>query len=226
MNLLKKQFKPKLIFIAGTDTGVGKTIVTAALAYYLKRSKPKIGVIKAIQTGQDNDLSFIRKFSGLTKNQLYCPLRLKYPLAPQQAAEIEKKPHIDIAILLDKIKNFSRHFDITLIEGSGGLFVPIKPKYMLIDLIKALKAETILVSRTSLGTINHTLLSIEALAIRKIPILGLIFNSVKEINKKDISSKLNPLVIQDITKIPIIAQFPHQKKFDIPQLATYINWNK
>lgn len=213
--------KNRIIFITGTDTNVGKTIALSALAYYFQQRKIKTGIIKAIQTGPDQDIKTIARLAKLDQKNTYCPIHLKYPLAPQQAAEIAKKPYIEPQQLINKIRNFALDYKLTLVEGSGGLYVPIRPGYMLIDLIKQLRADTIVVSRNALGTINQTILTIKALQNYKIPIKGLIFTKLPG-NQSDLSEKLNPQAIQKITKIPILANFPYQKKINIPNLAKYI----
>lgn len=222
MILLKKPSK-KIIFVTGTDTGVGKTVASATLLFYLLEKKIKCGYIKPIQTGDDNDLQFIKQKTGLPVKNFSCPLHLKYPLAPQQAAELERRPHIDQKELIKKIKGFSENFEITIVEGAGGLYVPIRPNYFMLNLIKELNSATIIVSRTGLGTINHTLLTINALQQKKIACAGVIFNSPTMINI-DISTKLNPLAVQEVTRIPILGILPYQKTIDSKALAKYINW--
>lgn len=222
MILLKKPSK-KIIFVTGTDTGVGKTVASATLLSYLLEKKIKCAYVKPIQTGNDNDLQFIQQNTKLPKNSLFCPLQLKYPLAPQQAAELERRPHINQKELIKRIKNFAKKFEITIVEGAGGLYVPIRPNYFMIDLIKDLRADVILVGRTGLGTINHTLLSIGALQQKRILLSGLIFNSLATANQ-DLSVKINPLVIQEYAKLPILGLLPYQKNIDSKALAKYINW--
>lgn len=222
MTLSKKRSK-KIIFVTGTDTGVGKTVASGALLSYLTALKIKSAYVKPIQTGNDNDLQFIKQRTGLPVKNFFCPLHLKYPLAPQQAAELERRPHIDQKELIKKIKGFSENFEITVVEGAGGLYVPIRPNYFMLDLIKGLNATTIIVSRTGLGTINHTLLTINALKQKKITCAGVIFNSPTKLNS-DISIKLNPLAVQEAARIPILGILPHQKTIDSKALAKYINW--
>jgi dethiobiotin synthetase len=220
-----KNSKNNIIFITGTDTDVGKTVVTATITQYYLNCRKNIGVVKAIQTGTTSDLEFIINNTPLKKNDTFCPLYLNYPLAPQQAAEIEEKPHIQTKKLLAEIKKFSENFEITLVEGSGGLYVPIKPSYMMIDLIEELKCPTIIVSRIGLGTINHTLLTVKALQQKNIAIEGIIYNSSQE-SENDLSTKLNPNIIAETTKIKTLGVLPFQNKLDISELSNYICLNK
>jgi dethiobiotin synthetase len=208
----------KRYFITGTDTGVGKTVATAVLA----RTFPCCGVCKPIQTGypQDQDLLFVQKQAKLKTAQIYNPLRFTKPLAPQQAALKDRQPPINPKKLVKNILNFCAQFEISFIEGAGGLYVPIGEKYFMLDLLKDLKAETILVCRAGLGTVNHTLLSIEALRRKHIKIKGLIFNQT---TPPDISARENPQIIQKINGLPILGIFPYQKKLNIAKLSVYLN---
>lgn len=207
----------KRYFITGTDTGVGKTIATAALA----RIFPHCGVCKPIQTGypQDQDLLFVQKQAKLKSAQIYNPLHFTKPLAPQQAALEDKQPPIDTKKLVKNVLDFCAQFEISFIEGAGGLYVPIGEKYFMLDLLKDLKAATILVCRAGLGTINHTLLSIEALRRKRVKIKGLIFNQT---TPPDISARENPQIIQKISGLPILGIFPYQKKLNVIKLSNLV----
>jgi dethiobiotin synthetase len=199
-----------LYFVTGTDTNVGKTVATAVLVLYYASQGKTVGVVKAIQTGNppDNDCDVIRKLTGLPKKNFFCPLTFKYPLAPQQAAELDKQPPIDTKQLIREIEEFAKRFDICLIEGAGGVYVPIRKNYYMLDLIKELRCPTIIVSRTGLGTVNHTLLTVKALQGRRIKIKSIVFNAV--IQTKDISAKLNPFVIAELTGLAVAGVIPYQ----------------
>ena len=152
------------IFITGTDTNVGKTLISSWLALHTGFS-----YFKPIQTGlkEGRDSSEVQR---LANAKIY-PESYAYnaPLSPHLAAKIEAEK-IDLEkIILPQENNL-------IIEGAGGVLVPINDKYLMIDLIKKLGAPVIVVARTSLGTINHTLLSLEALRSRNIPIVGVIMN--------------------------------------------------
>ncbi|GBR77228.1 dethiobiotin synthase [Candidatus Termititenax persephonae] len=208
----------KCYFITGTDTGVGKTIAAAVLA----RTFPHCGVCKSIQTGypQDQDLLFVQKQAGLKTAQIYNPLHFTKPLAPQQAAREDKLPPINTRKLVKNILDFCAQFEISFIEGAGGLYVPISEKYFMLDLLKDLKAEIILVCRAGLGTINHTLLSIEALRRKRVKIKGLIFNQT---TPPDISAPENPQIIQKISGLPVLGIFPYQKKLNLTKLFVSVS---
>lgn len=211
-------------FIAGTDTGVGKTIATAALTTYFKAKYSSVGVVKAIQTGADRDIQYIQNKCGLTKQETFSPLQLKYPLAPLQAVQMQNGQPIDLNKLTLDINLFCKKFELSLIEGSGGLYVPINEKYFMIDLIKKLKAKVILVSRVNLGTINHTLLSLRALNKYRIPLAGIIYNTPLNVKTVDLSSKLNPKYLEQVTGIKTLAVFNYQKNISILKLAQRIDF--
>ena len=167
---------PRTYFISGTDTNVGKTIVSAVLA-----TKLEAHYFKPIQCGLNKmnlkDSEVVKSLSNKVKilNELYF---LKKPLSPFVAAKQEKKK-IDVNKILQFVKNLKTKK--LVIEGAGGLNVPINSNYLMSDLCQKLNTPLILVSRTKLGTINHTLMSLEVIKKKKIKLLGIIFFGKKEL---------------------------------------------
>ena len=167
---------PRTYFISGTDTNVGKTIVSAVLA-----TKLEAHYFKPIQCGLNKmnlkDSEVVKSLSNKAKilNELYF---LKKPLSPFVAAKQEKKK-IDVNKILQFVKNLKTKK--LVIEGAGGLNVPINSNYLISDLCQKLNTPLILVSRTKLGTINHTLMSLEVIKKKKINLLGIIFFGKKEL---------------------------------------------
>ena len=153
---------PRTYFISGTDTNVGKTIVSTVLA-----TKLEAYYFKPIQCGLNEmnlrDSEIVKSLSDKVKilNELYF---LKKPLSPFVAAKYEKKK-IDVGKILKFVKKFKTKK--LVIEGAGGLNVPINSNYLMSDLCKKLDTPLILVSRTKLGTINHTLMSLEVIKKKK-----------------------------------------------------------
>ena len=199
-----KLLKHKYIFITGTDTNVGKTIASAFLCSMLNSN-----YYKPIQSGilYDDDTKEVVKICNLNKNNYIDPLyKLKQPLSPHLSAEIDKLTIDYKLITLPKFENNNT----TLIEGAGGLMVPINyDGYMMIDLIKQLSIPTILVARSSLGTINHTLLSLKLLKDYNINNLGvLLMGDRNEENAKDIIN---------FGKTRIIAQIPNLNKINLKE---------
>ncbi len=176
------------IFITATDTNIGKTLISSWIALHTGFS-----YFKPIQTGiRDGSDSY--EVQRLSNTKVY-PESYKYqePLSPHLAAKIENNT-IDITkIILPQSSNL-------IIEGAGGVLVPINHKYLMVDLIKKLRTPVILVARTSLGTINHTLLSLEALRSRNIQVLGVIMNGKQNLQ--------NSNAIEVYGRTSILAHFP------------------
>jgi adenosylmethionine-8-amino-7-oxononanoate aminotransferase len=203
----------KGIFITGTDTGVGKTVITAGLAAVFREQGIKTGVMKPIQTGPLIDTKFLKKISGVKDPlSLITPHHLSHPLAPLVAAQLEGK-EIKIEKIKSAYQKISSFYQLTLVEGIGGLLVPIKKNYLVVDLIKELNLPLLIVARASLGTINHTLLTIRQAEIAGIEIIGIILNN-SESKKAGICEKTNPEVIEKLSRIPILGVFPYLHQLD------------
>lgn len=161
------------VFICGTGTGVGKTITAAAI---MKRyaSRMKISYFKPIQTGTelgDDDTRTVRELSGLPAEFFQPPLyAFKAPLSPHRAAELEGQ-RISFAGLLDRVGSSPN----LLIEGAGGLLVPINRQCTWLDFLKELQLPVILAAHSGLGTINHSLLTIRALEQEGLRIIAIVF---------------------------------------------------
>ncbi|MHB8260273.1 MAG: dethiobiotin synthase [Bacteroidia bacterium] len=168
----------RTIFVTGSSTDVGKTVVSAVLTQALKAD-----YWKPIQTGAgyDSDTERVKKLvtnsSTVFHKEAYC---LKAPIAPYASAKAENI-HID----LDHI-HLPETTNTLIIEGAGGLFVPLNEKHFIIDLIMKFNAETILVVQNYLGSINHTILSIEAMKSRNINILGIIVSGISTVLSEEI----------------------------------------
>ena len=197
----------KGFFISGTDTNVGKTIVAAILVNKID------GIYhKPIQCGLDESGrkdSDIIKYLCVNKTILKETYFFKNPVSPNIAAKNEKKK-IVISKLLNKIcNNFKKKI---IVEGAGGLTVPINKIYLMVDLIKLSKLPLILVARTSLGTINHTLLSINLITQKKIKFHGLVFVG------EDIPETVESILYHGEKiygkKIEILAKIPKIKKLN------------
>ena len=184
----------KGFFITGTDTGVGKTFFSSILM-----KKYNFDYWKPIQTGKfiENDTSYIKQNIGIKKNRFHKPIySFKKPLSPHLASNYEK-----ISINMKKIKKPNSDRPL-IIEGAGGILVPLNKKNLLIDLIKKFKFPVIVVSRSILGTINHTLMTLEILKKNKINIFGVILNNIK--NKKE--GCQNAKSIEDFGNIKVLGQ--------------------
>ena len=172
------------LFVTGTDTGVGKTVVTAALAVALRQRGLRVGVMKPVESGCERrdgalfpaDATFLRQASGCEAPlDLVSPYRMERPLAPALAAELE-----GVAISLDRIAQaydaLSSGHDIVLVEGAGGLLAPLADDLTMLDLARRLRLPLLVVARNALGTINHTALTVGAARAAGAPIAGVILN--------------------------------------------------
>jgi dethiobiotin synthetase len=206
----KKNLSSRGLFITGTDTGVGKTVVAAGLVASLRHSGFDIGVMKPIETGfslRSSDAVFLKKMAGV-KDSLdsICPYRLKHPLSPFTAAKIEK-----VSIRFERIarayEGLLQNHQALLVEGAGGLLVPITREKMMADLALYLRLPVLIISRTGLGTINHTLLSVEVAKQRGVEVAGVIFNHLGP--RKGLAERTNPSVIRHFLNVPILGEIPY-----------------
>jgi dethiobiotin synthetase len=188
----------KPIFITGIGTDIGKTIVSAVLV-----EKLKADYWKPVQSGElDNSDTMKVKRLVTNKTSVFHPesYRLTHPYSPHKSAVLD-------GITVDKKKIIPPKTDNRLvIEGAGGLMVPLNDYFLMIDLITQLDAEVVLVSQNYLGSINHSLLSVYALQQRQIPIRGIIFNGKKDSYTEDLILKY--------TGVDLLGQLPEYKLID------------
>ncbi len=207
----------KAVFITGTDTGVGKTAVTAALAALLSEKGLVTGVIKPFQTGTEleglSDAEFVYALLGrdCVLSEV-SPCRLKAPLSPYRAAAIEG---VDLPLerVIEHTRDYISRNDVTLIEGAGGLCVPITRSYMMADLAVDLDVPVVIVARPGLGTLNHTALSLEYARQRGAQVLGVVINGFPE--PADVASATNPAVLRDVFSVDILGVIPHFPALDV-----------
>jgi dethiobiotin synthetase len=208
----------KALFITGTDTGVGKTTIAASIAAFLSvRKEMNIGVMKPFESGLSKrnkdllpwDAICLREASGSTDDlDDISPYTFEAPLAPEVAAGLE---HVQIDIdMVDRIyKKIVKKHDVTIIEGAGGVMVPIKRGFFYADLIQKWSLPTLVVSRIGLGTINHTLLTCNHLESRGIKVVGVILNNSD--GTGDLATKTNPEALKRYLKVPMLGVFPYVK---------------
>lgn len=211
------------LFVTGTDTGVGKTIVAGGLAAILRKKGVDVGVMKPVETGCkvaggkhiSPDAEFLRIMSGVQDPlETIAPYRFRKPLAPAVAAQLDGV-HISAHKLIHHFEALSARYDFTLVEGAGGLLVPLEGKLFILDLIKLLKLPILIVARADLGTINHTLLTVRCAGDEKVPIAGIVLNTPS--SKRSLAAKTNREVIQGLTDVPIWGVLPFQKGVVPPQ---------
>jgi dethiobiotin synthetase len=210
---------PNAIFITGTDTSVGKTVVTACLAYCLSKNLEKVSVVKPVQTGTSSqrvlDIEFIYKV--LNKEFVFsqhCYYSFADPLSPKTASDLAKTT-IDTQKLRSETTKQITSNDVVLIEGAGGLLVPLNADYLMADLARDLQSPIIIVTRPGLGAINHTLLTVESAISRELQILGIVINNFPP-DPGD-CEKTNPSEIVRLTGIPVIGVINEDKTINVEQ---------
>ncbi len=221
-------------FIAGTDTGVGKTFVTALLAALVKQQFGDVGVMKPIETGFApgvSDAEFLSAAVGANDPpEEICPARYMTPAAPYLAASMEKRP-IKIPKILAAYKKLAARHDTVFVEGLGGLMVPIKPDYLAAHLARDIELPVLVVSRLALGTINHTLLTLEAAKKFNLNVKGILFNQTRP-GELDAVQKLNPDIVRQFTDVPVLGVLPHVENLSpeifkgkrLDKLKNHLDW--
>ncbi len=202
-------------FITGTDTNVGKTVVTACLATLFKAQGEEVGVMKPVETGVDpecnssanSDAKFLMEIAGVQDRlEEICPYRLKTPASPYQSAKIEGK-ELDPEKILENFQALQSKHSMMLVEGIGGLMVPITRRYNVADLALQMGLPLILVSRLRLGTLNHTLLTLNAARQHGLKIAGVILNP-SDGGELDAIEREQSSLIEEFSDTPVLGICP------------------
>jgi len=210
------------VFVAGTDTGVGKTLVSAALVRRLVRLGCSVGVMKPVETGVSSDTPDRSDAARLIAAaqvddslDLVSPYRFPLPLAPLSAASAQGQV-IELSEILDRFRQLSARHSCVVVEGAGGLLVPMGQDWDLRDLICRLRLPVVLVGRVGLGGVNHALLTVEALARKKIPVVSLILNETAvpsgSIQLEQQASTL--ALLRQRVSVPVLGPLPYQPHVD------------
>ncbi len=210
------------LFVTGTDTEVGKTLVAAGLALALAKRGLDVGVMKPAVTGCSTrrgrriseDVEYlVGACGGEDERELVCPYMLREPLAPEVAAR-QERARIDIRRITRAFRELRRRHDVLIVEGAGGLFVPIKRNYFMLDLIAELSSPLIVVARPGLGTINHTLLTCEIARARGIDVAGIIINNYPL--RPSLAERTNPDILQRYSGARLLGILPHLPRASVP----------
>jgi dethiobiotin synthetase len=213
------------IFITGTDTAVGKTLVACGLAALFKESGLSVGIMKPAETGCiEKDGELFPEDAVRLKNvagsddplENICPYRLVDPLAPSVAAE-RAGVKIDIARIRRIYDEIASRNDITIVEGAGGLLVPLLPHYTYADLAKLLKLPVIIVAANRLGAINHLSLTLESAAARGLRVAGYVWNNLER--QPSLAAETNPDALRFLTAVPCMGEIPYVESFERHALA-------
>ena len=228
-------------FITGTDTGVGKTIISAALIQIARMIGLKSCGMKPIETGctkkklkvksshlgespeatklkvQDRDLTphdgtFLKKISGVNASlDLITPVRFENPLAPLAASEIEGRA-VDLGTIKKAYQELSLRYDAMIVEGIGGLLVPIRKNYFVLDLAADMGLPVVVVARPGLGTISHTMLTVNYALKAGLTVAGVIINHIRPPEGTP-AEVTNPDIIRQISSVPLLGVFPFLNDF-------------
>jgi dethiobiotin synthetase len=195
----------------GTDTGVGKTLVAAGLVWALRRRGLDVGVMKPVESGVAGqahaDAEFLRRVAGSSDPLTdVSPYRFGPPLAPLVAAR-RQRTRISFAAIVQRFRRLARRHDIVVVEGVGGLMVPLTTSQTTLDLAKALGLPLILVIGNKLGAINHALLTVHVAESHGLEFLGGVINQTSRV--RDDAVRTNPRILQELLTFPCWAVVPH-----------------
>ena len=202
------------LFVTGTDTGVGKTVVSAALLHRYQARVP-LQYWKPIQTGAvlDDDTTEVRRLAGVTGARIHEPgVRFPDPVSPHLAAKLAGQT-IELGPLMAHTGDYP-DTERWIVEGAGGVSVPINASEMMTDLMTALGLPVVVVTRSALGTINHTLLTLECLRARSLAVAGVVM--VGKVNR------YNRSAIEDYGRIAVLAEMPTLVPLSPSALATWV----
>lgn len=204
---------PKTIFITGTGTGVGKTLLTALLLHHLRRQKQNALALKPFCSGGRDDARLLLSLQkGAIELDAVNPFYFPKPLAPWVASTGKKRPvgpAIGAQQIRQAIASARKRCDTLLIEGSGGIYVPLNPRLFVVDLIAQVADSVIVVAPNALGTINHTLLTLEALKARGLRSISVVFMDQEQ---PDPSAASNPSTLAHFVPGTPIYVLPHLGK--------------
>ena len=209
------------IFITGTDTGVGKTVVTAALARHLVQRGLSVGVMKPVETGVTGtsldwtDSSRLRAAAGIDDSlALVSPYQFPKPIAPLAAAR-ESGCTIEMDEIVRCYDAMTGRYQVTLVEGVGGLLVPMAPGWDVSNLIHRLGTDVVVVGRPNLGGINHARLTIEALQRQESPILALVLNATFPVSSaiEWEQTRTTHSLLRELVTVPVLGPLTYSALF-------------
>ncbi len=220
------------IFVTGTDTGVGKTIAAATLARLLRVNGINVGVMKPVTSGcsDDNgvlvsdDALLLCEAAGIPCREDVAPYCLREPLAPAEAAKIDDV-RIDFARIKESYQRLTAIYDYVIVEGAGGLMVPLSGGLLIADLARELGLPLLVVARPGLGTINHTVLTCFAAQQMGLTVAGVIVNGMPD--NPGTAEKSAPHQIGSLCGAPVLGVWPRRNEVDqmeiIDELAAWLD---
>ena len=194
-----------ILFVTGTDTGVGKTVLTCALVRHLQSLGLRVAALKPFSSGGRSDAIVIQQALA-SRNAMALdeinPVWIPTPMAP--GAVTSRTKNTTLKDVVSRIHGISCENDITVVEGIGGLCVPLQGRSLVVDLINTLKCEVIVVARNALGTLNHTILTVKNIQSRGMKCAGLILNQV--LDERDPASISHRMILEQMLDVPVIAE--------------------
>ncbi|MGE0433690.1 MAG: dethiobiotin synthase [Planctomycetota bacterium] len=241
------------LFVTGTDTGVGKTVVASGLVVLLREQGLDVGAMKPVETGVPglhgrwpdsagampaDALMLASAMAWKIPLTDVLPQAFAEPLAPSVAAA-RSGTNVDVGAIIDAYRALEQRFAATIVEGAGGLAVPLSPQMDYADLCAQLGLSVLVVARPGLGTINHTVLTIRYARSRGLPVAGFVINRYPA--EPGAAEETNPGVIADITGAPLLGILPEagacpvttpteaadlcRGRLDLGSIAATCRWN-
>ncbi|MEM1504399.1 dethiobiotin synthase [Domibacillus sp. 8LH] len=198
-------------FITGTDTEVGKTVVSCSLAALLRKETGDVGVFKPFLSGinrehPDSDTSWLKKMSETAlSHEEITPFAFKEPLAPYTAGKLEGET-VELDDMLSHWSRIKQKHTSFIVEGAGGISVQLGEDFLVSDMIKALDLPVIIVARPNLGTLNHTFLTVHYAKSKGLKIAGIIINGISE--NPGLDEQTNPESMKQLCGVPILGMTP------------------
>lgn len=210
-----------IIFVSGIDTDAGKSYATAHLAQFFASQGKSVVTQKFIQTGCkefSEDIELHRRLTGTgllpeDKDHTTAPVIFTYPASAQLAARMDGR-EIDLDVIDRATAKLARRYDVVLIEGAGGLMVPITDTYFTIDYVMSRQLPVALVTNSTLGSINHTILSLEALAARKIKLHSILYNTFFDRDDEVIAADTRAFIERYVSRL-----HPGTPIIDVPSMT-------
>lgn len=213
-------------FVTGTDTGVGKTVVATGLARLLVERGLRVGVMKPIETGCDvvdeselpHDGRFLAEAARIGGDRRWVvPCRYQEPLAPFVAARRERRP-VDFNAIRTSWEYLQAHYELAIVEGAGGLSVPISDGYTMADLAREMRLPLLIVARPTLGTLNHTYLTVHYARSKGLPLVGVVVSGYDP-QTTDVAEQTNPAVLEELCELPVLGCVPRREVIDTVEEA-------
>ena len=219
----------KSYFITGTDTDVGKTLITAGLSRVISNRGVDVGVMKPFAAAetqsskfQSEDTEILAKASRVKDSEdLLNPEFFPIPASPYTASQ-NLGIDVDVSNVLEKFQALTKLHKVMLIEGIGGVMTPILQDYFVANLIQDMKLESIIITRSKIGTVNHTLLTCKICDLFKLPVKGIIINNY---DTEGYPSKELKRDLENLTGIDVIGIIPRLESTDIDSVSSVIEEN-